>query len=252
MVEIRVEGLDALKAQLQGFSDRRFRAAVATALTRTAGAVRQQWRQDLQADIDRPTPLTRNAAISMPANAGKLQAEVFLREQLAGGGVAPAEYIGTQERGGDRRLKRFEQALVASGAMPAGMRAVPGRGARLDSFGNVSRAQIVQVLNQLGAKLSVGYQQVISRSAAKRAASAARAGRQYVAIPQDRNGLPAGIYARTGRGLDAVFFYARNVRYPRRTRLLEAGQRVAGARLNAELQRAIGEHMARLAKRGGR
>jgi hypothetical protein len=70
-----------------------------------------------------------------------------------------------------------------------------------------------------------------------------------VAIPQDRNGLPAGIYARTGRGLDAVFFYARNVRYPRRTRLLEAGQRVAGARLNAELQRAIAEHMARLAGR---
>ncbi len=250
MITIKLEGLDALKAQLQGFSDRRFKAAVATALTRTAGIVRQQWRQDLQADIDRPTPLTRNAAISTRADANKLQAEVFLRDQLASGGVAPAEYIGVQERGGDRRLKRFEQALVSSGAMPAGMRAVPGRGARLDGYGNVSRGQIVQVLNQLGGKLSVGYQQVISRNAGKRAASAARAGRQYVAIPQSRNGLPAGIYARTGRGLDGVFFYVSAVRYPRRTKLVDAAKRIGASRLDAEMKRAINEHLARLAAKG--
>lgn len=250
-VTIQLEGLDALRRQLDSFSDRRFRAAVATTLTRVAGQVRQAWRTELQAELDRPTPLTRNAPISTRADATRLRAEVFLRDRLASGGITPAEYIATQEMGGDRRLRKFEQALVAAGAMPAGSRAVPGRGALLDAFGNVRRQQIVQVLNQLGGgALSVGYRQVIGRTTARRQAAAARSGRQYIALPRGNGTLPAGIYTRAGRELRAVFFFVAAVRYRRRTGLADAAKRVADSRLGAEMKRAVDEHLARLAARG--
>lgn len=258
MITVQLQGIDALREQLQGFSDRRLRAAVATAITRTAVAVRSQWRQQLQADLDRPERLTLAAPISTLARADTMTATVSLRDQMRGGNgaISPAEYIATQELGGDRRLRKFERALVAAGAMPAGSRAVPGEGAALDGYGNVRRQQIVQVLNQLAGGVVVdGYRRVISGSAAKRTKAAGRAGRAYFAVPVRRgSGLPAGIYARgtMGKPLRAVFFFVSGVRYPRRTNLVDAARRIVGAQANLEVKRAIDQHLARLAAKASR
>lgn len=245
-ITIDTRELERAAKAIGGFSDRRLAATIATALTRTARAVEADWRRQFAAELDRPTPLTQRAAVVIGAKADNLRAEVKLRDATARG-TAPAEYLAPQEAGGDRRLKRFEQALVRAGAMPAGQRAVPGEGAQRDGYGNVSRAQIVQVLNQLAAgRTSVGYSRVIGRTAEKRAASARRAGRVYVALPQGSGPISPGIYERQGRGLKAVFLFVSSVRYRSRLKLIEQGGSVAARVVQAEGVRALGEQVQRL------
>jgi hypothetical protein len=105
-----------------------------------------------------------------------------------------------------RTPKAFERALMRAGAMPDDMRAVPGKFARLDAFGNISAGQIRQILSQLRIELSSGATSVLPRVLAadnkattkakqRRIASAyRRAGGQYVAFPRGRGKLRAGIY----------------------------------------------------------
>ena len=231
---------------LKEFSERRFRAAVATAITRTAREVEADWRRQFGGSLDRPTPLTRRAGVVQGATAQNLQAVVALREQTAAG-ASPAEYLAPQETGGARGVKKFEAALQRAGVMQRGQRAVPGRGAKLDAYGNVSRSQIVQVLSQLAAgRTSVGYTRVIGRTQGKRDAARRRAGREYVAISRPEGGLSAGIYERQGRGLVAVFVFVAGVKYNRRLSLIERGSRIANAAATANLQAAVAQQIQRL------
>lgn len=245
---VQVEGLKEVRDMLSSFSDRRFAASVATALTRTARDVAADWRDQFESRFDRPTDATLRAVRWKRAEATNLQAQVTIDGE--GRRTNPADWLLPEDMGGPRGVKRFEAALQAQGSMPAGWRAVPGPGAKLDGYGNVSRGQIVQVIAQLGAKYSPGYQRVISKSAAKRAAQAQARGRAYVAIlPGQKVKLAPGVYERKGRGLQAVFFFVSRVQYRKATDLLGSAQRNVPGILNGHLQRAIQESAARLAAR---
>lgn len=252
MLTVQVKGIEELKRQLAGFSDRRFSAAISTALTRTVRSIEKEWKAQMARDLDRPTPFMLRATRVHTATAEKLQASVLIGDDSLRGGLSPAQVLAPHQAGGDRMQKKFEAALIAQGAMPAGKRAVPGAAAKLDAYGNVSRQQIVQVINQLGSQFSPGYARVIGKSVAKRIASAKRAGREYVAIPVGSGRLSAGIYERAGRRLRAVFVYVNRTQYDRRLTLVENGQAYAERHLNAEVTRTIQEHIAKLAAKGAR
>lgn len=248
MLTVKVEGLEELKATLRGlsFSDRRFAAAMATALTRTARAVEQQWRQQFPQELDRPSPRTTRGTVVNPANAKNLQAAVAVKGESDKADTT-AGWLSPQEYGGSRLVKRFERALWAKGTMPRNMFTVPGDGATLDNYGNVSRSQIIEVLNQLGTDFSVGYAQVIGRTAARRAAAAARVGRKYFAIQDRKHGLPPGIYYRNqNKELKAVFFFVPRLQYPRRLTLIQRGMSVAQRNLNEQVGVAVKEQLRRL------
>lgn len=239
--------LEALRRDLAAFSDRRFESGLAEALNNTAFAVRDVWGGQISTRVDRPTSLSVRSPRVVKADVGRLVAEVRISGEVPGdaGGIAPAEYLATQARGAaDRRVKKFERALQSAGAMPAGWKVVPGNYAKRDAWGNISRGQIVQVLAQLGRDLSPGYQKVISRNAERRAASVARAGRVYVAIPQRQGKLHAGIYWRDAKGaLLPVFFFVSRTRYAARVPLDESAastvaQRLPGA-VDAAMQRRL-------------
>lgn len=252
-IQIDTRELEALRKRIAGFSERRMRAVVATALTRTARATQAGWKQQLTAELDAPTARTVNAAGFTGARADKLQATVFLKDGLAG--TSPAQYLLPQEMGGSRLLKKFEQALVASGAMPSGYFAVPGRGALRDGYGNVSRAQLVAVIRALGQQYSPGYQRVISKSTARRLQSQAKHGRKYVAItPQDaaRARVSPGIYERMADGSrKAVFLYKKAISYKKRLRLVDRESiQTIDRTLQQEVDKALNESLARLAAKG--
>ena len=240
---------------LQGFSSRRLGAALATALTRTANALQPVWRQELERKLDKPTPGTLAAVRTSRATAATLRAELFVRDQGAKlGTMTPAQWLGPQEVGGGRYVKKFERALMAQGAMPAGAKVVPGKGARLDAYGNISRGQITQVLNQLGQDLSPGYARTISKSATKRLESARRSGRTYVAFARPVGRIKPGVYQRSGPGgrlLVPVFFYVSAVSYRKRVDLAGVAQEQAPKVLTREALRALDEHRARLLAKGG-
>ena len=251
---IDTSALQQLASDLTGFSDRRLRAGLATALTRTARQIEDNWRGQLGGRFDRPTSLTVNAAVVQTASAEKLTAVVMLKDQARDRGLAPAEYLAPQEAGGARGIKKFERALQSQGSMPAGWRAVPAKYAQLDSYGNVSRSQIVQVLAQLGSAYSPGYQRVISKSAAKRTATALRRGREYVAIVKRAKvgALAPGVYQRSGKDLLPVFIYVSRVAYTKRLALMTEGLAVARSQIGAQVKLALDEQFARLVAKQGR
>lgn len=244
-----------MRQQLQEFSDRRFRAAMATAITRTARDVEAEWDDQLAGRFDAPTRATLNAVALQRADAQTLTATVLIRDRAGSTGRAPVEWLSTEERGGARYIKRFEAALQAQGALPPGWVTVPGPAAKLDAYGNVTRGQIVQVIAQLGASFSPGYQRVISQSAAKRAARAVATGRQYVAVQpykatQRKDGRRPGVYVRTAAQFEAVFWFVRKVSYRPRLSLKNRARAIADQQLGPQLQRAVGDSLARLRARG--
>ena len=252
-IQIDVTGLKELQANLKDFSERRMNAVIATALTRTAKTVSQGWQGKVDRAIDRPTKRTLEAVGFKGANAGKLEAEVFIKDRMKG--AAPAVYLKPQEFGGNRLIKKFEQALVKSGAMPSGFVTVPGKHAKLDGNGNVTRGQLIAVIRALGSQYSPGYQRVISKSTEKNLAAQARHGRQYIAVnPQEarRYRLSPGVYERMPNGhRKAIFLFKSAVHYQRRLSLIDrAGLDDVRKVFWSEADRALNESLKRLAEKG--
>lgn len=254
MFKIEVTGLEGLRKELEQFSERRLNAAVATAMTRTVKRISEGWQGQINREIDRPAPRTGRSTAFTGAQAARLEAHAFVKDAMPG--LPPAAYLAPHESGGSRRTKKFEQALISSGAMPAGYVTVPGRHATIDGYGNVSRALIVAVIAQLGADYSPGYQRVISKSTEKRLARQKRLGRTFISVSPDqakRFNLNPGIYERMPDGSrKAVFLYQRGTSYRRRLNLIDSGKRDAGAMVQQEFSRAVGESLARLQARGAR
>lgn len=134
----------------------RMAKATSTALTRTAKVAQQEIQKAMPRVFDRPTPFTIKSVMIEPATASRLESRVFIRDE-AFKGTAPVNYLSPQAHGGARKQKRFERQLQSAGLLPHGMFAVPGRAAKLDSYGNWDRGQIVQVLSYLQAFGEQGY-----------------------------------------------------------------------------------------------
>jgi len=129
--------------------------AIAFALTSTAKedvvpALYAQMRQD----FDRPTPYTLNSFYVRAASPARLVAEVLPKTDSFKGSPAD-KYLGPEIYGGDRKLKRLELRLQRVGLMKPGQYALPGEGAGLDAYGNISRGQVTTLLSELGAMLDV-------------------------------------------------------------------------------------------------
>lgn len=250
-ITFQIDGLIELRKAFEGFSERRMRSVAATAATVAVRDIERGWRDQLVERFDRPTKATREATFVATANPQTMEATVGIKDMAGARGRAPAEWLSTEEEGGSRYVKRFEMALQNKGAMLRGWSAVPSKFAKLDSFGNVSRGQIVQVIAQLGAQFSPGYQQVISRSATKRAQKALLSGNQFVAFPRKtRNGLEAGVYQRRGDKLVPIFFFVPRVRYGKRISLIDFAKEQAPKLLGANVERAFSESLGRLWARG--
>lgn len=277
---IDAKELDKLRKQIDGFSDRRMRAAVATALTRTAIKARDEAKSEMLRTIDKPTAYTTRQLRYIMAKADKLVTAVgfnispiqdvhgkVVRYEDMGAGQTPAgKYMTPNIQGGGRGTKRFELALQATGAMPKNMYAVPGPGAKLDANGNVSRAQIAQIISQVGTELTAGHNRSLrqrpgesKQSFQTRMRNAfGRAGGRYFAVPKQTQRLRPGVYLATGRNFGSkigygvsgsivpVLWFVSKVSYRARYRLDDVIHKTFREEFNIELQRAFDEHVKRL------
>lgn len=277
-IDIKITGLEEMRAKLQDFSDRRFRSAVATGLTRTAVEAKAAAEKRMLADLQRPTPYTQRSlyVIAATAEQGKagisnigkpgnpysgrlvrsayLAAEVGVKDEAAttNNGTPATKYLLPQVEGGPRHTKRFELALQAKGAMPKGWLAVPAAGARIDAFGNVSRGQVQQILAQIGTELLAGSKRTPASDKAKLAGQRRAGGQFFAVLPGRRGNLKPGIYQRelTGRNITPVFVYVRSATYRARYGFDEAVRQVADARLRPNIEQAVAQSLARLRARG--
>jgi hypothetical protein len=257
--------IDEVRQRFAEFSDRRFNAAMATALTRTAVQVRNAVQAEMPRVLDRPTPYTTRQLRYVPARADRLAAAVGFNvvnvtdergatiafRELGPGETPAGKYLQPNIEGGGRRVKRMEEALRAAGALPDGWLTVPGQGAKLDAYGNVSKGQVVQVLSQLRLQLLSGSSRNASFNARKQITAQRKAGGRFFVVNPGEGKLQPGVYQREfiGRNITPVFIFVRSANYKRRFDFDGLSRRVADATLPQEIDRALADSLADLRAR---
>lgn len=284
MFEFKFEGLQELQREIADFSERRLGTAVATAMTRTAVKTRDAVQNHMRAVFDRPKPYTVRQLRYVAATAKKPVAAVGFNiaavqdvygrvvrfEDLGPGETAAGKYLQFQQDGGQRRSKRFENALRQVGVLPHGWMAVPGERAKMDSYGNHSVGEIRQILSWFdAAELVAGSRQNMGvKGREKRKLGTKRkAGFEYFVVPAGAsrswsrgNGRTAshkmqpGIYRRSqsfgGSRLEPIIIFVRRTGYKPRFDFYGVAKREANLHLVPELKRAIDESRQRLAAKG--
>jgi hypothetical protein len=240
---ITVTGMADIKRSLAGFSERRLNAAAATALTWTARDVRDGIRKELPQTFDRPTPFTLNQLTLKAATAAQPVAEVGFRER--------ADFLVPQVKGGGRRQKPFERALIQAGHMPAGRFAVPGPGAPLDQYGNIPRRLLGEILSHLQAHTGTRAKRNLSTERRLRNAQK-KIGGKYFVIDGSRKGLAPGIWRQgaAARDVRPMLLFVRPPQYSARFNFDGIARDIAQRRLGPNFARAFNESAARLAAKG--
>lgn len=189
--------------------------AAAKALTFTAERVRYAEVQEMQRVFDSPTPFTLNSLYLEGATPTNLEAHVGFKGVWPATGRGPkygSHYLEPQVMGGDRPLHATEKALIAAGFMQPGMVAVPGARAQLDSYGNMSKGQLMQIRSALQiAQQRLGYSANRTPGSVKRRGKAVP---NYLVFGQPHPGMPAGVWQRVGAtGLRPILIFVRKPQY---------------------------------------
>ena len=123
--------------------------ATAVAATRTAGIASKAISEEMPRALDRPTRFTLNSLFVVPARRNNLVAYVRIKDD--GDRAAPAaKWLTPQIVGKSRGNKGSEKRLRSRGVLPANKYIVPGEGARLDRYGNITRRAMTTIIQGLG------------------------------------------------------------------------------------------------------
>ena len=237
------------------FANEAIQFATMTAINRTLAQIKTAERTELQ-KLDRPTPYTLNSLFIEQAKPGKLSGRVWVKGQdQAGKGTPATKYLLPHVDGGDRNMKRFESALYKAGILPNGMYAVPGAGARLDAYGNMSRGQIVQILAYFSAFAEQGYRANMTDRGRKRMAKGSAkkgiAGSAYFALRSKHGRLLPGVYQRSSTKSAAatlkpvLIFVDGAPNYERRVDWYGVGHRVISEQFEVEMRRSLAAQVRR-------
>lgn len=244
LLKFDVDPDNVLSRQFTSLEKTQLPFAVAQAANNTAFAVREEWKRLMPRVFDRPTPLTQNAIVYRKATKQKPYAEVLIRDE-ASNGTPPARYLFAQVEGGQRLMKPFEKLLAAKGILPAGMNAVPGKGAPLDAFGNLAGGQLNKVLSQLGTRRDALQNQTDISALRRRKREKKRGDRSgdFFAVNKRRGRLLPGIYQRIssgfGSGLRSILIFVRRAAYKPRYRIFDIAQRMYARRFQFEFEREL-------------
>lgn len=206
MAKVHVQGLPELLRNMSDVQRKHAPFAVAMALTKTAQRAQAGVLDVMRQRFDRPTPYTLNSLRVVPAKKSDTQpfAKVYFKDD-AFKGTPASKFLTPEVYGGARAAKRFERALIGKGLMRSGQFAVPASGAQLDAYGNVRRAQIVQILSALRAFGEQGY--MANRTNSKRSQRKGRAAQYFVAAMDGVEGIWQRKQFGHGEGIRPVFVF---------------------------------------------
>lgn len=205
--------------------------ALALALNKTGEAAIKDVQHVMRTTFDRPTPyFLRSLRLIRASKAqSKIEATVWFKDKTAQSINGEDSIVKPHVFGGDRQLKPMELRLQRAGLLPVGWRVVPGGGANLDAYGNISRGQVSQLLNVLNTYREAGYNKANAATRARLAKGNAKKGTYgfvyWVNPALRRDGakgshLPPGVYKRVttgfGTSLKPVLIFVNRTRYQRR------------------------------------
>lgn len=219
--------------------------AAAVAANNVLFAAMDAERAEMRRVFDRPTRYTLNSMRVEKASKRKLEGRLWVKTKSdAGKGTSPENYLVPQIEGGARHAKRFEVALRRIGVLPSGWLAVPGQGATLDAFGNMSRGQISQILAYFGALQDDRSNLTEAKRAKLKRGTKRKYGIAYFAAIHGRKatrGLQPGIYKRIfsgfGTGVVPVLIFVRSATYHRRLDFHGVADRYVKKHFRAELDK---------------
>ena len=244
-ISVRIDGMSALQARISGMG-KQIPFAASVAINRTAKAVEDAERKAISGGtFDRPKPQTAKATYVKRSTKQNLTAEIGIKSRAMG--IPADEYLHANIKGGARSYKRSELMLKQAGILPAGMFTVPGAGASLDAFGNMSRGQIVSILSFFrtfgNTKLNSKRMNITERTMKART----RSKTDYFVVPVASRELKLfpGIWQRTGEdAIKPVLMFVSRAKYRAIYNFEEIAVKVVRARFAGEFDTALKQALA--------
>jgi hypothetical protein len=149
-VSIKIDGLDAVKAQL-GSMAKQASYAASRAINTTAYAINARLKTEMASTFKGGATAYSLRAFSVSkADKTTLTATVALRTDTQGAALPYSKALGHLFTGGQRKYKMIEGWLRARKLLPNGLTIAPGSGMPLDQYGNMRRSTLTEMLGVIG------------------------------------------------------------------------------------------------------
>lgn len=183
--------ISKIVSELSDFQKKLIPQVATDTVNHVANIAAKKVREAMQEVFDRPTPYTLNSVYVLPAKVVSTEAFAYISiKDWPDKGIAAHKYLSPQIYGGGRNLKRSEEALMRRGFLPTGSLATaPGKGMKLNAYGNIPGSTMVSILSGLKAFNEAGY---VANRTAKSAAGKPK--RQFVVFQP--KGFKLGIWER--------------------------------------------------------
>lgn len=246
LIEVADNARDVLKS-LDDLRLKQLPYATQLAINRTGDKVVAAEIGEIKNVFNNPTAYTLGSVGRTWASKQNLSARIFLKDKT-GNNTPASKFLASEIEGGSRRSKRFEVALQSVGALPAGYKVVPGSACKVDSYGNIDRGQVAQILAYFKAFPEMGYK---SNLTDKRRAALARGNKRtgsqgfvyFVGSPG--NGSPLGIWQRFslghGSAIKPVMIFVAHANYKKLFDFHPVGHAVIDREFIGEMTRATEE-----------
>lgn len=239
---IQITGLKEAQAML-GAQAKQAAYAASRAINTTAYAINERLKKDMSSTFKGgATAYTLRAFSVTKADKATLTATVALRTDTQGAALPYNKALGHLFTGGPRKYKKLEGWLRGRRLLPAGLTIAPGAGMPVDSYGNMRRAALTEMLGVIGTQLK--NLQVYRRTGAGKAQKAVG---YFVILPGSKGGHHPGIYKRmqtgTSSAITPMVLYVDPANYRKFIDLDKLGREVVAQKFqpafDAELARAL-------------
>lgn len=242
MIKVEIKGLDKTLAHLAGMQ-KQVRYAASRALNNVAFAANAEIKGEMQRVFKGgATAYTLRAFKVEKAASGSLTAVVGLRADAPSGGTSYTKALRHLFTSGTRQWKKVEGLLRGMRAIPDGMMAVPGSGARLDRRGNMYVTDLREMFGVL--KSSIRNTRVFRFTG--RGKREKHVG-YFVVLPGAVTKLHLGIWKRIETGSTSValpiVMYVRRGQWRQFIDLQKIGQQVVARRWQPEFNKAFADAM---------
>lgn len=233
MIRVTLEGAKRVSEQLAKY-EKQIPFATALALTRTARIAKAEVEKEMRSVFDRPTRWTLNSLRLFPAKKTKLEARVWMKDEAVKSSPA-TRWLNPEIEGGPRQDKASESNLRRRWILPAGKYIVPGKGAKLDRFGNITKGTITKALSGVGGFSESGFS--ANATGSKRSRRKGNAKRYFVIR---RGNTSIGIAERTSRTqMHVLLAFVSRPTYKRRLDFYGIGDKVVKRHLADEFRKAM-------------
>lgn len=206
------------------------RFAETEAINRVGAIAQAEVQLEMKKVFDRPTKYALNSLKLLKAFSTRPKIEAVLWFKDKSIFDSAESMIVPHIDGGTRQFKPMEIRLQRAGLLPSGWYVVPGQGADIDAYGNMSRGQITLLLNVLGTYREAGYNKANPNTVKRLKNGNAKRGVygfEFFVNPvgskaTTRSGHPLlpGVYKRVttgfGSSLKPVLIFVRGVKYKKR------------------------------------